>query len=168
MSAAENDYRDAYQAALAFLGPRARTVWEVRERLRRREFSAAVVDQVIEALTRLGLLDDHAFCRHWIESSQESKKPAGAPRLRQDLRRKGVEPDTVREILAEFEPDLGTESAALGLLRHQWSRYAGLDELRAKRRMLGLLSRRGYEHEAAMRAVEQVWEEKQRDDVKGD
>ena len=42
------------------------------------------------------------------------------------------------------------------------------EETKAKRRMLGFLARRGYEQETARKAIEQVWEELQRNDLERD
>ena len=166
-TAAENEIQKARQISLTYLSARARSIHEVREKLRKEGFADGAVGQVIADLQRLSLLDDREFARRWIES-RLARKPAGARKFRQDLQHKGIEQELIAEVLEEFREDLDSETAAVGLLSQQRWRYNGLDELKAKRRMLGLLARRGYEQDVARKAVEQVWEEMQSDEFEGD
>ncbi len=164
----EDEDQQARQIGLNYLSGRARTIHEVREKLRKEEFSATVIDRAVEDLKRLNLLDDREFARRWIESRVEGKRPAGGRKFAQDLGRKGIAPGIITQVLEEFKEDIESESAAMNLLSQQWWRYDELDEHKAKRRMMGLLARRGYQQELALKAVEQVWEEKQRNDLEGD
>ena len=165
---AEDEGQKARQVGLTYLSGRSRTVREVREKLQEKKFAERVIDQAIEDLKRLNLLDDRAFARRWIEARIAGQRSAGARKFTQDLRRKGIAAEIIVEVLEEFAADLESGSAALKLLSRQQWRYRELDELKAKRRMLGLLARRGYDRELAFKAVEQVWEEIQRNDVEGD
>jgi regulatory protein len=165
---AEDEGQKARQVGLTYLSGRARTVREVRDKLQGKEFAAGVIDQAIEDLKRLALLDDREFARRWIESRIAGQRAAGARKFTQDLRRKGIAAELIAEVLEEFAEELESESAAVKLLSRQQWRYRELDEHKAKRRMLGLLARRGYDHELAFKAVEQAWEEIQRNDLEGD
>ena len=165
---AEDEGQKARQIGLTYLSSRARTVHEVREKLHDKKFADRVIDQAIEDLKRLNLLDDRAFAYRWIESRIAGQHSAGARKFTQDLRRKGIAAEIIVEVLEEFSEDLESGSAAVNLLSRQQWRYRELDESKAKRRMLGLLARRGYNQELAFKAVEQVWEEMQRNDLEGD
>ena len=68
----------------------------------------------------------------------------------------------------EYRERLESGEVVVDLLRRQQWRYRGLDQVTARRRMLGYLSRRGYDRETADSAVQQVWEEIQDNDVAGD
>jgi len=70
-----------------------------------------------------------------------------------------VAPEVVRTVLAEFAGALDAEGTAVALLRRQRWRYAQLEEAVARRRMLGFMARRGYDQEAAWKAIDRVWEE---------
>ena len=165
---AEDEGQRARQVGLRYLSNRARTVHEVRQKLQEKRFAEHVIDQVIVDLKRLNLLDDRAFAQRWIEARIAGKRSAGARKFTLDLQRKGIAEEIIAEALEEFAADLASGSAALKLLRRQQWRFRALDEHKAKRRMLGLLARRGYDRELAFKAVEQVWEEIQRNDVEGD
>jgi hypothetical protein len=58
----------AFGYALRLLGYRARSEWEVRDRLRRREYEEAVIDQVVERLCAVGLIDDAVFVEDYVRS----------------------------------------------------------------------------------------------------
>ena len=145
----------ARQLALSYLAARDRSVRQVRDKLTQKEFRAGVVDSVIDGLVEDRLLDDIGFARRWVQTRQQSR-PSGARRFTAELRGKGVDAEVVAQVLAEFV-DVGSEETAVQLLRGQVSRYRGVEEIRAKRRMYGLLARRGFDSETASRAVDKVW-----------
>ena len=59
-------------------------------------------------------------------------------------------------MLAEFGDAVGSGSSAVDLLRRVAGRYRGLDEITARRRMLGVLARRGFDPETSRCAVDQI------------
>ena len=147
--------RRAKEAALRYLGHQDRTVHQVRRKLDERGFERTVIESTLAELGRARLLDDRAFARRWIESRMEDR-PAGEQRFEQDLQSRGIAPDVIAEVLAEFDDTVGSEAAALQVLRrHRW-RYAGLAEEKARQRMWGLLSRRGFDADTSERAVERM------------
>lgn len=87
-------------AAARILESRARSVQEVRVRLVQAGYRAGLVDGAIMRLTELGMLDDEAFARAWVQS-RDRARPRGTRALRDELRRKGVDQPTVDAILAE-------------------------------------------------------------------
>jgi regulatory protein len=163
----EEESQKARDVALSFLSARARSVHEVREKLQRQRFAAGVIERVIADFRRLKLLDDREFARSWVES-RAGRRPAGTAKFVQDLRRKGIDREIIDEVLAEFAEELDSDETAASLLRRQRWRFAGVEEVKAKRRMLGLLARRGYAQETAQKAVETVWEEFRKHDLEGD
>src|SRR5882757_7519157 len=66
--AAETDPEAVLAAAARFLEVRPRSVVEVRRRLRSAGYAAALIERAVERLVELGLLDDAAFARAWVES----------------------------------------------------------------------------------------------------
>ncbi|MBT4496742.1 MAG: regulatory protein RecX [Gemmatimonadetes bacterium] len=162
-----NDLQKARDAAFNYLSVRSRSIREMRDKLRDKEFGDELIDQVVADLERLHLLDDRAFARGWIESRMRNR-PSGTFRLARELHQKGIDKEIVDELLEEFGDELDSAETAAGLLRRQGWRYTGLEEMKAKRRMLGFLARRGYDADTARKAIETVWEELQQNDVEGD
>lgn len=149
---------EARQLALRYLGSRDRTERELRERLARRDCAPAAIDAAMERLTAAGLVDDESLARRYVEI-RIADRPAGAIRLAQDLSRRGVERATIDRVLGEFADRIGTEATAVDLLRRAAKRYRGLDSTTARRRMYGMLARRGFDPETTARAVEIAWRE---------
>lgn len=158
-----SESRKALDAALRYLTPRARSIQETRRYLDRRGVDADTVGRVIQELERRGLLDDRAFVRDWIQWRQRSR-PAGSARIQQELRRKGIDADLLDEVMTEQAGELDSVTAAMAVVRRQRRHYERLEQNTAYRRMLGMLARRGFPQNTARTAVQQVWEEWQRDE----
>ena len=98
--AAVDDPTVVLEAAARFLEPRARSVAEVRRRLTGAGYRPDLVDGAIERMLELGMLDDEAFARAWIESRDRSR-PRGERAIRAELAQKGVDRSTVDLVLGE-------------------------------------------------------------------
>jgi regulatory protein len=132
----------ATTAALHFVAYRPRSEREVRDRLRRREFSPPAIDAAVAKMRHWNYLDDRAFAEYWIENRAEHA-PRGKRRLVSELRAKGVDREVVGEVLEDA--DLGEQDAALALARKRLGALRGLDEQTQRRRLSSFLARRGYD-----------------------
>ncbi|HMQ31862.1 MAG TPA: RecX family transcriptional regulator [Chloroflexaceae bacterium] len=154
----------AMLAAGRLLDARPRSAAELRQRLRRKQFPPEAVEQAVERLGELGLLDDAAFSRYWVESRQ-SGRPRGRLALRDELRRKGVARDTIEQALAEADaeapPDAERERAEQ-VARAALRRYADSpDRASFQRRLGGLLQRRGFSLDVIRPILAILWSELQ-------
>ena len=163
----EETLNKARQVAMRYLSGRDRSVHQVRQKLVEKEFAAAIVDQVIADLERHNLVDDRALAHRWVQVRVEGKG-AGPAKLAQDLRRRGISQDIVKDVLEEFADILSSADAAADLLRKQRRRYVGIEKHKAQQRMNGFLARRGYQGDVVSKAVKQVWEEIREHDLEGD
>ncbi|MYK39759.1 MAG: RecX family transcriptional regulator, partial [Gemmatimonadetes bacterium] len=96
----EDQLQKAKDAAYRYLSYRARSVAEVRDKLKEKEFAAEIVAEVIADLQRQQLLDDREFARRWVEA--RLPRAYGARKLAQDLRHKGVATGVIDEVIAEY------------------------------------------------------------------
>ncbi len=87
-------------AGFRFLEARARSVAEVRRRLGDAGYRPELVEGAITRLLEIGLLDDEAFARHWVES-RDRARPRGEMALKRELRLRGVDAQVVTAILEE-------------------------------------------------------------------
>ncbi|GIV97987.1 MAG: regulatory protein RecX [Herpetosiphonaceae bacterium] len=117
----------AYEAALRFLEARPRSEREVRARLQRRGFPDDHIEAALERLRSLGLVDDSAFARFWVENRQ-AHRPRGVQALRQELRQKGVDDELIAETLETWSNIDDEQARALSLGRAALRRYAGSDQ----------------------------------------
>ncbi len=88
------------EAAARFLEARSRSVAEVRRRLTTAGYRADLVQGAIERMTELGMLDDDAFARAWVDS-RDRARPRGERAIREELRLKGVDRVVIDAVLAD-------------------------------------------------------------------
>jgi regulatory protein len=147
------------EAAARFLEPRARSVAEVRRRLTGAGYQAELVEGAITRMLELGMLDDEAFARAWVES-RDRARPRGERAIRQELGLKGVDRATVdlvlgerREAVAGIPNDDGAtatpdHAAAERLVARNARSLARIVDPRQRRqRAYALLARNGFDPE---------------------
>ena len=71
--AAVDDPQVVLEAAARFLEARSRSVSEVRRRLTSAGYQPELVDGAIARLEELGVLDDEAFAKAWVESRDRAR-----------------------------------------------------------------------------------------------
>jgi regulatory protein len=131
--------------------------------------SDGVPDEVAEAIlvrfTDVGLIDDAAFARAWVESRHYSR---GLSRrsLSAELRRRGVDTEEIREAVDALDPE--QEMATARRLAEQ--KLAGSrgqpPEVRA-RRTASMLARKGYPPGLVFRLIREVMEQESPDEALG-
>jgi regulatory protein len=129
----------------------ARSRKELRDRLARRGVPAEVAESLLDRFGEVGLVDDEAFARSWIESRQRSRGLARRA-LAQELRRKGLDDATVRTALDDLDPDQELRAAS-ELVRRKLRSMRTLDPAVATRRLVAMLARKGYPQGLAYRVV---------------
>jgi regulatory protein len=120
-----------------------------------------VADRLLSRFEEVGLIDDEAFARSWVQSRQAGKGLARRA-LAQELRRKGVDDEVARDALDEVDPDAEIEAARV-LVRRKLRSVARVDHATAVRRLSGMLARKGYPAGVAFRVVREELEEAGRD-----
>ena len=123
------------------LSGQARTRRELAQRLAKKNVPVEVATRLLDRFEEVGLVDDEAFARSWVNSRQAGTGLAGRA-LAQELRRKGVADDLVREAIDEIDP-ADEEAAARVLVRKKLRSMSGLDRTTVTRRLAGMLARKG-------------------------
>jgi regulatory protein len=152
--AAAGDLDHAYRRALRYLRARLRSRAEIEFRLRRYGYDGDVVRSVTEMLAARGYVDDHEFAGAWVRD-RTRLKPKGRRGLRAELAAKGVAAEAVEAALAENVADTEEELARRALA----PRLAGIKtggEEKARRAILSLLARRGFDAGLARRIAAEV------------
>ena len=156
--AAVDDPAVVLEAGARFLEARARSIGEVRRRLTSAGYRADLVEGAITRLGELGMLDDEAFARAWVES-RDRARPRGERALADELRLRGVDRTVIaaalderREASADAESDddeiapSADEAAAIRLLERNSRMLARVVDPRARRqRAYALLARNGFD-----------------------
>ena len=153
------DEESAKQKSLRFLSIRPRSVKEMRDYLRRKEYAEEIAASVIAELKTLKLLDDVSFARMVCRDTL-AKKPAGEKLLRSILFKKGVQKTDIDAILPEFFTSASELEMALQAAERQQMRAKRsskfVDDLHAEKKLLDYLVRRGFTFETALNATKQI------------
>ena len=94
----------AYFQGLFFLSFRLRSIFEMREYLKKKEWDAEVIDIIIERLSSEGQLDDLVFARAWIQTRQLQRSRSKS-HLRSELMIKRIDRYLIDEALSDFGED---------------------------------------------------------------
>ncbi len=128
----------AYNRTLALLARRPRSEGELRDYLKRKNYDSPTADGILNKLSKVGLVDDKAFAKLWVEN-RRLLKPTSLRRLRQELRQKHIANEVVDEVLAADETDERT--VLRELVERKRARYPD------KLKFMQYLARQGYNYD---------------------
>jgi regulatory protein len=140
----------ARAVCLQLLTAAPRTRAELADKLARRGVPDEAANTVLARFGEVGLIDDATFAEAWVASRHHGR--GLAPRaLAAELRRKGVDHNTITEAVAQVDAD-AQEEMARQLVRRKLRSGAGSPDA-VRRRLLGMLARKGYSSGLAYRVV---------------
>lgn len=153
----EATYDKAMRQAMHAIGRKATSRRELDLKLIKREHSPALRERVLDRLTELGLLDDKAFAHALVRQTVRGK-PAGPRLLKQKLSQKGVPQKIAEEAVAAEQPDEATQrTQAFALAEKRLASMSKLEPLAQKRRIYGLLARRGFEMDVVQDVMDRLF-----------
>lgn len=147
----------ARQVCLRLLTLAPRTRAQLADALRKRGIPDEAADEVLGRFQEVGLIDDAAFARAWVESRHYSRGLAGRA-LSAELRQRGVASDEIR---AAIDDQLGPDaevSAARRLVDRKLAATQRLPSEQRVRRLAGMLARKGYPAGLAFRVIREALE----------
>lgn len=144
------------EATLRLLERTRRTRSDLRRRLDEKGFSAAVIDETLDRLARVGLVDDVEYARAFL-AGRRARRGAGMRLLERQLRARGVgaeEVATARERLEEEQGPVDDVEAARGVIAQAERRTRNLEPRVRRQRLYALLVRRGFDADAIRVALD--------------
>lgn len=94
----------AYDRALNLISLRARSEWELRDYLKRKDYEEDVIEKIISRLQESNFVDDLKFARAWVDN-RRLLKFTSKRRLQLELRQKRVSDEVISQVLNEDETD---------------------------------------------------------------
>ena len=85
--------------ALHFLKYRARSVFEIRQKLKSKSVPEEEIEKTINILIRNELLDDTKFANMYVRDRNRFK-PTGSFLLKMELKKLGIDQDLIEDVLA--------------------------------------------------------------------
>ncbi|GAA3384442.1 regulatory protein RecX [Cryptosporangium minutisporangium] len=139
---------------LRLLTGQPRTRAELAAALAKRNVPVEAAEAVLDRFSEVGLIDDAAFARAWVETRQRGRG-LGRSALAGELRRKGIDRDVAQEALEQIDADDDLE-AARRLVERKLAATRGLAPDKRARRLVGMLARRGHPAGLAYRVVREA------------
>jgi regulatory protein len=147
----------ARQICLRLLTAAPRTRAQLAAALRRAKVPDEAAEAVLGRFANVGLIDDAAFARAWVESRHYSR---GLSRrsLSAELRRSGVASEDIREAVEGLDPEQEVATARR-LVEQKMAATRGHPPEARARRAAGLLARKGYPPGLVFRLIKEFLEQ---------
>ncbi len=146
--------QECFDKAMLYLSRRMHSRSELRRKLLRADFVDATIEPTLQRLADLNYINDAEFARQKLQQSQ--RKLIGQRRALTDLMKSGVKGEVARQAVREhFDQDEAKDNAQK-LIEKNLPRLQRLDPLTAKRRLIGLLQRRGFDYDAIKPMIEKA------------
>jgi regulatory protein len=139
---------------LRLLDSQPRTRAELATAMARRGVPPDAAVTVLDRFVEVGLIDDAAFARAWVDSRHRGRGLARRA-LASELRRRGVADEIAADALSRVSTDDETV-AAEALVRRRLRTMSGLPADVQLRRLVGMLNRRGFGGSAAFGVARRV------------
>jgi regulatory protein len=124
---------------------------ELAAKLHQRGIPDAAAERALDRLTEVGLINDAAYAASFV-ASRHRDRGLGRSALRRELARKGIDRDLAEQALQPIDGDAErSRAAALVARKLDSAMFAGTEA--ARRRLLGMLARRGYSPAVAIGVV---------------
>jgi regulatory protein len=147
----------ARQICLRLLGFSPRTRSQLAEALRKKGIPDEAASEVLSRFEDVGLIDDAAFARAWVESRHHSRGLAGRA-LSAELKQRGVGADEIRAAIEEQLSPEDEAAAARALVDRRMPSTRGLAADQRTRRLAGMLARKGYPAGLTFRVIREAFE----------
>ena len=147
--------QECFDRAVKYLESRLHGREELRRKIGRRDYPAEVVEGVLDDLERLGYVDDAKFAAAKAADAAGYKKH-GPRRAAVELRKVGIDAATAERAVGAVYEDADSLSVARELAEKKAPALRRLEPAVAKRRLYGMLLRRGFEYETVKPVVDAV------------
>ncbi len=150
---AESQRHQSKKKALDYLAICPRSAKEMERYLSRKGFDHDLVREIVEGLRGAGYLDDADYAARYI-ANRCGKKLIGKNLLTNELLKRGVARDVIRDALREAGPLLSSFDDVLALAE---KKYAGMkDKKNGLAKLAYFLRGRGFDPELVARVIDRV------------
>jgi regulatory protein len=147
--------QECFDQAMKYLQGRLHSRSELRRKLMGREYGEEIVEAVLENLERMNYINDARFAQAKALSAAEHRKH-GRRRAMTELLRSGVKSDVAQNAVNEVYSQADSTDIARQLAMKQAPRLKKLDPMVARRRLVGMLQRRGFDYDAIKPLLDEV------------
>lgn len=134
------------------IGESDKTEKYLREKLVKRGYPEEIIESIIDSLKEDDYINDEKYARMFAKDRQEFGNK-GSRAIKYDLMRKGVDAETVAEVIEEIHDPEAEEDRARAYIERRVASTRGLDTQKRITRLASALARRGYDPSMSFRIV---------------
>lgn len=156
----ENDnYQKLRDYALKLLSIRPRSKEETRGKLLwfsiKKGISPKLAEKLIEELASQNFINDEEFAAWWVEQ-RHSFRPKGKTAIKLELLKKAVDKEVIVRVLERKKEEISELELAQEVVRKKISLYKNETPEVKKRKVTGLLLRRGFDWETVSKVIDSL------------
>ena len=141
---------------------RLRSENELRDKLKFKNFAAALIDELVAHFKEKGYINDREFAHLWIED--RLNKPLGFKVIERELESKGLSRELIQELINRRKKEVDETKVARELVQKQFNALTGTGKLKEKKepvdkikpKLYGYLARRGFSHETINEVITEL------------
>lgn len=146
----------AKEAALRYVGYKARTAYQVQKYLERKGFPPEAVAAALAFLKQYRYIDDARYVRHFVEQYLK-QKPSGIYRVRYELRQKGIAAELIDRIIEEVEQSYDQLELARLATQQKMRALRSKPREKQQRAIAAFLQRRGFSWDVIRTILEEFF-----------
>ncbi|PKL78300.1 MAG: hypothetical protein CVV25_12190 [Ignavibacteriae bacterium HGW-Ignavibacteriae-4] len=151
----EQSIKDTKLAAFNYVSYKPRSEYEVREKLRTKDYSQENIDLAILFLYEFKLLDDEQFAQNFIEVNLRNK-PSGKYKLLHELSKRGIDESLINNSILEYYPEDNALELALLAAKKHLKKISYKPKEKQKKLVTDFLSRRGFDWDTINKATDKL------------
>ena len=145
--------KSAVEKAMDLLLFKARSEYELRSKLKEKEYSDEEIDEAIKYVSSFGYLNDRKYAEQFVLSNSSKKSISS---IRYELKQKRIDDEIIDEVLMDVETD--EEDIVYELILKKAGEPHVPDE-KEERRLFGFCARRGFSTATIFKALNRYKDE---------
>jgi len=144
---------ECMEKGFSHLATRGRSVDELRQHLKKKNFSEKHIEETLDYLKEKGYLNDYAFAMSFVKAKMKSGK-SGKDIIVRDLYRKGVGKKIIDRVIRESGADITDEDALYEIAVKKYNSVKDKDNSFMK--VSNFLRSRGFDYESINRVLRRI------------
>lgn len=140
----ESEVGKIFDKTLNLLSFRLRSEHELKDYLKRKQQSPALIEIILNRLSKLGYVDDKQFASRWVEN-RRLLKPISSLKLKSELKQKRIANDIIDEVLKSDTTD--EQEVLKQLIERKSKRYPD------QQKLMAYLARQGFRYDDIKQAL---------------
>lgn len=150
----EGEIQHGYSSAINYISYRPRSVFEVKEYLRRKEIAVEYIEDIISRLLDKGYLDDADFAQKWVDNRRRLN-PKGKYVLRNELKEKGIAASIINDVLEAID-DEEEQEHALQIARKKLRQFRGKAWQDVRPKIMRFLTYKGFKMDVILKILPKI------------